>query len=239
MTGPAAFAHRLDEYLEATTISVERDRVHAQIRLTPGVAVFPAALRSIDTDADRVISQPERRAYAAEVLRDLSFMIDGSPLRPRLISMTFPKVEEMKEGRGEIQLEFYADLPRGGPNRRLVYENRDQSRISAYLVNCLVPRDPGASDYRAESKLFPIVLSTGLRADRRWFRLAVPHWVQRRRMAWCGGDRFVCASRTVAAPPRFSRAPASRRRCVVAWRRRQDVILESRCLRRPRCPKHS
>jgi len=143
LTGPSAFAHRLDEYLEATTISVERDRVHAQIRLTPGVAVFPAALRSIDTDADRVISQPERRAYAAEVLRDLSFTIDGSPLRPRLISMTFPKVEEMKEGRGEIQLEFYADLPRGGPNRRLVYENRHQSRISAYLVNCLVPRDPG------------------------------------------------------------------------------------------------
>jgi hypothetical protein len=47
-----------------------------------------------------------------------------------------------KEGLGEIQIEFSATLPRGGPNRRLVLENRHQRRIAAYLVNCLVPRDP-------------------------------------------------------------------------------------------------
>ena len=33
-------------------------------------------------------------------------------------------------------------LPRGGPNRRLIFENHHESRIAAYLVNCLVPRDP-------------------------------------------------------------------------------------------------
>ncbi len=47
----------------------------------------------------------------------------------------------MREGRGEIQLEFNADVPSGGPNRRLIFENHHQRRIAAYLVNCLVPRD--------------------------------------------------------------------------------------------------
>ena len=43
---------------------------------------------------------------------------------------------------GQIQIEFQADLPSGGPNRRLTFENRHQSGIAAYQVNCLVPRDP-------------------------------------------------------------------------------------------------
>ncbi len=42
---------------------------------------------------------------------------------------------------GEIQIEFSANLPAGGSNRKLVFENHHQSRIAAYL-NCLVPRDP-------------------------------------------------------------------------------------------------
>ena len=79
-------AHRLDEYLQATTISVERDRVQAQIRLTPGVAVFPSVLAGIDTNADQVVSESEQRAYAEAVLRDLSFTVDGTPLHPRLDS---------------------------------------------------------------------------------------------------------------------------------------------------------
>lgn len=143
LVGTPAYAHRLDEYLQATTISVEKDRVQAQIRLTPGVAVFPLVLANIDTDADGVISETEQRAYAERVLGDLSLTIDGDRMQLRLVSLKFAKIEEMKEGRGEIQLEFDADVSSGGPNRRLIFENRHQSGIAAYLVNCLVPRDPG------------------------------------------------------------------------------------------------
>lgn len=143
LVGTPASAHRLDEYLQATTISVEKDRVQAQIRLTPGVAVFPIVLANIDADADGVISEAEQRAYAERVLGDLSLTIDGDRLRLRLVSLKFAKIEEMKEGLGEIQLEFDADVPGGGPNRSLTFENQHQSRIAAYLVNCLVPRDPG------------------------------------------------------------------------------------------------
>jgi hypothetical protein len=47
----------------------------------------------------------------------------------------------MREGLGEIKIEFAADLPPGSSNRKIVFENHHQPRISAYLVNCLVPRD--------------------------------------------------------------------------------------------------
>ncbi len=140
--GMPVFAHRLDEYLQATIMSVEKDRVQAQICLTPGVAVFPTVLAAIDTDRDGVISEAEQRAYAGRVLRDLLVTIDGDPLKPRLTSLQFPTIEEMKEGRGEIQIEFNADLPPNGPNRKLIFENHHQSQIAAYQVNCLVPRDP-------------------------------------------------------------------------------------------------
>src|SRR5579872_497630 len=138
-----ALPHRLDEYLQATLISVGKDRVQAEITLTQGVAVFPLVAADIDTDRDGGISDSEQRAYAGRVLRDLSLTIDGHPLTPRLRSMRFPDIAEMKEGLGAIRIEFQADLPVGGSRRRLVFENRHQSRLGAYLVNCLVPDDPG------------------------------------------------------------------------------------------------
>lgn len=137
-----ALPHRLDEYLQGTIISVDKTRFEAQMTLTPGVAVFPLLIPSIDTDADGVISTAEQRTYAERVLGDLSLNIDGHRLTPHLLSIRFPAIADMKEGRGEIQLDFYADLPDGGRNRKFTLENHHESTISAYQVNCLVPRDP-------------------------------------------------------------------------------------------------
>ncbi len=141
LSGAPAFAHRLDEYLQATLFSIQKDRVQAQMRLTPGVAVSAFILSGIDTNGDGVISDAEQRAYAERVLRDVSLSIDGHALTPRLISVEFPGMEEMKQGLGEIQIQFGADLPPGGSERRLVFENHHQSALAAYLVNCLAPRD--------------------------------------------------------------------------------------------------
>ena len=135
-------AHRLDEYLQGTIISIEKNRIEAQMTLTPGVAIFPALLASIDTDGDGTISEKEQRAYAQQVLADLSLQIDGQPLTPHLLALKFSTVEEMRDGRGEIQLEFSADLPAGGGHRKVVLENHHLSGIAAYQVNALVPRDP-------------------------------------------------------------------------------------------------
>src|SRR5579871_6211740 len=138
----SAGAHRLDEYLLGTLISVGKDRIEAQMTLTPGVLVYPSVIAEIDTDGDGVVSESEQQDYAARVLRDLSLTVDGHRLAPRLVSIAFPAMDEMKEGRGEIRLDFRADLPRGGAFRRLILKNRHQTRIAAYQVNCLVPRDP-------------------------------------------------------------------------------------------------
>lgn len=140
--GTPASAHRLDEYLQATTISLEKNRVLAQIRLTPGVAVLPIVMAAIDTNGDGVISTREQRVYSERVLGDLSLAVDGDRLKLQLISANFPKTDAMKEGLGEIQIDFATDLPRDNLERKLVFENRHLRPIAAYLVNCLVPRDP-------------------------------------------------------------------------------------------------
>ena len=134
-------AHRLDEYLQATTFIVGGDHVDAQMRLTPGVQVSGRVLAAIDANGDGVISEAEQQAYAKQVSRDLSLEIDGYPLQVRLVSSMFPKLEQMKEGIGDILLNFEADLSQGGLNRRLTFENHHLSAISVYLVNCLVPSD--------------------------------------------------------------------------------------------------
>ena len=135
-------AHRLDEYLQATLISVEKSSIQAQIRLVPGIAVLPLVLAGIDRDRNGVISEAEQQAYAHRVLQDLSLSMSGDRLTPRLVAMKFPVVEDMKQGLGEIQLNIKADVPVRGRNRKLIFENRHQSRIGVYLVNCLVPHDP-------------------------------------------------------------------------------------------------
>ncbi len=137
-----AFAHRLDEYLQAIILSVEKDHVLVSMRLIPGVAVASTVLASIDTNGDGVISETEQRTYAERVLRDLSITIDGKSALPTLVSQKFPAIEELKEGLGEIHIEFTVDLPSGGRERRIAFENHHRNEISVYLMNCLVPRDP-------------------------------------------------------------------------------------------------
>jgi hypothetical protein len=141
--GSPSYAHRLDEYLEATLISVEKDRIQAQVRLAPGVAVLPMVLAEIDINSDGVVSDAEQTAYAQRVLRELSLTVDADRLELHLLSLKFPGMEELREGIGEIQIEFSANVPPAGHQRRLVFENHHQSGIAAYLVNSTVPSDPG------------------------------------------------------------------------------------------------
>jgi hypothetical protein len=139
--GALASAHRLDEYLQATILSVEKDHVQGSMRLIPGVAVSSSVIASIDTNGDGMLSEAEQRAYGERVLGELSLTVDGKRLRPQLVSASFPQIEQMKEGLGEIHIEFTADLPRGSFNRRLILENHYADHNAVYLVNCLVPND--------------------------------------------------------------------------------------------------
>jgi hypothetical protein len=135
-------AHRLDEYLQATMIDIGKSRIVLEIRLTPGVDVLSKVMAKIDTNGDRLISEAEQRAYADQVLHDLSLSIDGKQLQLRLTSLTFPKIEQMKEGLGEIVFDYEAPVPAGSEHRKILFENHHQSAISVYLANCLFPKDP-------------------------------------------------------------------------------------------------
>jgi hypothetical protein len=137
-----AVAHRTDEYLEAATMVVSRDQLRVDLRLVPGVAVVSTVLDSIDTNRDGAISEAEEREYGRKVLGDLSLTLDSDRVPLRLVSWRYGSVAEMRRGLGEIQLRFVADLPGGGPHRRIVFENRHRSPIAAYLVNSLVPQEP-------------------------------------------------------------------------------------------------
>src|SRR5215831_20590974 len=90
--GAPAFAHRLDEYLEATMLSVESDHVEGFMRLVPGVAVSQRVIASIDTDGDGVISKVEGDAYARRVLEDVSLSVDGERVEMRLVSADYPEL---------------------------------------------------------------------------------------------------------------------------------------------------
>src|SRR5271170_469465 len=90
----AASAHRLDEYLQATLISVDKDHVELSMRLIPGVAVSSSVIASIDSNRDGVLSQAEQLAYAERVLRDLNLTVDGQALQPQLVSITFPTLQQ-------------------------------------------------------------------------------------------------------------------------------------------------
>ena len=215
LAGTHALAHRLDEYLQGTIISVEKSRLHAQITLTPGVAVLPSVLAGIDTDADGAMSETEQRAYAGQLLRDLSLTIDGHPLTLQLLSMQFPTIEEMKDGRGGIQIEFSSDLPPGGPNRRLIFKNDHQSRIAAYQVNCLVPRDPDirivAQNRNYSQSLYQV----------EYVQAGVPS--HRLSSAWRSGDRVCLVTVALLLFARFAwlwrrRAEKSRNRVTVMSR---------------------
>jgi hypothetical protein len=138
----SAFAHRTDEYLQATALLVGKDRIEARMRLAPGIAVASRVILMVDADRNGVLSRNEQRQYALRVLRDLSLSVDGHALQLRLVAFEFPDARQVKGGNGAILLEFHADVRSRDAERKLVFENRHQRRISAYLANGLVPGDP-------------------------------------------------------------------------------------------------
>lgn len=141
LASPAS-AHRLDEYLQATTIALQKDRVELRLHLTPGVDVVPKVLASIDSDGDGRLSAAEQHAYAQQVRGNLLLTVDGSPRPLRLASSSFPPVETMRRGLGDMLLVFRADMPVGAATHSLQLRNRHESGIAVYLVNTLEPRDP-------------------------------------------------------------------------------------------------
>jgi hypothetical protein len=136
-----ADAHRLDEYLQATRVSVSVDRIRIELDLSPGVAVADAVIRAIDTNGDGVISDDEASDYAATVLQAVTLTADARPVALRLDARVFPAMDSMRAGLGMIRLAASADVPARAGHRELAITNAFQPAIGVYLVNALVPSD--------------------------------------------------------------------------------------------------
>jgi hypothetical protein len=139
-----ADAHRLDEYLQVTRLSIDRERLRLEIDLTAGISVAGQVFTSIDTDHDGQVSIVERSAYAREVLRSIALSIDGRPTPIVLEDSEFPDILEMSLGVGTICLRATATVPSAAAaigHHTVSYANNHRPVASVYLVNALVPAD--------------------------------------------------------------------------------------------------
>ncbi len=158
----ATEAHRLDEYLQATRISIELERIAVEMNLTPGAAVADSVFASIDQDRNGVISSTEGAAYARLVVTSLSLTVDGRSSALALDGYSFPTLADMRLGEGIIRLRASAKMPHAsiGPHR-LAFANTHRSDIGVYLINALIPSGRPDSDYRP-------VAGTRCRTNSRW-----------------------------------------------------------------------
>lgn len=137
-----AWAHRLDEYLQATRISVATNRVDVSMELTPGVAVADQVLAVLDKNGDRRVSSEEAAAYAQHVLKDIQIKLDEKELALTVVETSFPTFREMKAGTGILRIKTTASVASLSPGKHtLSLTNAHLPAISVYLVNALTPKD--------------------------------------------------------------------------------------------------
>ncbi|MBE7729797.1 hypothetical protein [Komagataeibacter sp. FXV3] len=137
-----AYAHRLDEYLQATVIDVTRQHIAMTLRLTPGVDVASGVINQIDSNADGILSPQEQQAYVARVRQGLSFSINGNPASLTVADATFPSVMTLRTGSGVISLRFHIATRLTPGAYQLAYTNHGVGPDTVYLVNGLLPHDP-------------------------------------------------------------------------------------------------
>jgi nickel/cobalt transporter (NicO) family protein len=172
-TPAPAGAHRLDEYLQATRLSIDLGRIGLEIDLTPGVAVAPEVFAWIDTNGDGQASNAEGEAYAREMLRSVVLSVDDRPVPITFGEIRVPPFREMSLGVGTIRVRATADVSAAGTGRhQLSYANRHRSESSVYLVNALVPADPRVqlAGQRRDRAQHELTLDYTVAADAAWAR---------------------------------------------------------------------
>jgi hypothetical protein len=172
-TPAPAGAHRLDEYLQATRLSIDIERVGLEIDLTPGVAVAPTIFAWIDTNRDGQISNAEGEAYARQLLSAVVLSVDDRPVPITLDEIRYPPFRDMSLGVGTIQVRATAKVSATSAGRHQVsFFNMHRSDSSVYLVNALMPADRRIQivRQRRDSAQHGLTLDYTVRADALWAR---------------------------------------------------------------------
>ena len=185
-----ASAHRLDEYLQASRVSLGLGRISVEIDLTPGASIALGIITLLDRDRDGLISPLEATAYGEDVLSDVVVEFDGLPVPLTLARVEVPPVDDMRQGFGAIRLQALSELGSfGGGRHHVRLRNRHAPLFSVYLVNALIPevrdirviaqtRDPQQQEVRIEYEvrsdglvqLVSVALAVGGCGVLVWFR---------------------------------------------------------------------
>ena len=139
----SAGAHRLDEYLQATRVGIERDRVNVDIDLTPGVSIAGQVREWLDLNGDGEISSTESIAYGRQVLASLAMSVDGEPVPLNGLDAHAPTIAEMAMGLGIIRVRASGIIPSRSGRHQLTIINTHHPESGVYLANALVPSDKG------------------------------------------------------------------------------------------------
>jgi hypothetical protein len=182
-------AHRLDEYLQATRVAIQLDRVVVDIDLTPGVNVAPLVTSWIDANGDGELSRDEAVRYAVQVLSSVALSVDGRAAALTLMDIQAPAVRDIYEGTGTLRLQAFARMPATRAGRHQVtIVNSHHPESSVYLANALVPLDDA------------VHIAAQVR-DREQHRLTIDYEVQtamgRGRVPWLVGAALLLAGAVV------------------------------------------
>lgn len=135
----AVEAHQLDEYLQAARITISPSRVEIDLHLTPGVAVAPGIVASIDEDGDALVSPQELERYARRVMEEVTLRIDDRAAPLALERTDAPGGDEFGDGLGTIRIYAVARTALTSGLHRVHFENAHARGQSVYLVNATKP----------------------------------------------------------------------------------------------------
>jgi hypothetical protein len=134
--------HRLDEYLQATRISIEPDRLAFEFRMTPGAEIADGVIRTFDADHNGEISKTEAETYLNAFLKSVALEVDGKPHSLTLDTYKIPPLADIKTGDGVIRVQATAaHVAASDGAHHLKFSNTHRADIGVYLVNALVPKD--------------------------------------------------------------------------------------------------
>jgi hypothetical protein len=203
----AAFAHPVDEYLQAAYLKLGPDTLELELDLTPGEWVAPQMLELIDQNNNRLLDQAEVQRYAEQVLEDLSLKVDDQSQTLKLEPVVPPPTNTFLAGGGTIKLLARANLTDTAGSHLLEFRNAHAPVKSGYLANVFVQsagvkileqkRNANQQDFHVNYQLEP-------RAPRfDWVRLIPAFLVPTALIAWW-------LTRTKRRPDELQREAAQR-----------------------------
>jgi hypothetical protein len=136
-------AHRLDEVLQTTRISIGVNQIDLDVAISPGIETAAAVLSAVDVNRNGAIDAIERRSYVDGIARALRLSVDGRVLPLRPARYGFPASDAVRGGVGVIQLALRADFESGSGRHNLSFANGFAPAGSVYQVNALTPVEPG------------------------------------------------------------------------------------------------